>query len=1049
MLLSDVSIRRPVFASMMILAVIVFGLFSFQGLGIDRFPRVDMPIVTITTTLEGASLQVMEKDVTDVVEEAVNTINGIKHLRSSTVEGLSLVLVEFELDREIDVAAQEVRDRLATIRKDLPLDIDPPIVEKVDPDAQPIMTIAVFGEMPIGRLTEDVADHLIKRRIERLRGVGQVKIVGGLKREIKAWVDLRGLLEYRLSARDVAEALRRNHLELPGGRVENQKKEYVLRSMGEISRVSDFNQIIVANPPGRPVYFSDIGHIEDGLEEERTLSRLNGRRAVSLFVRKQSGTNTVAVIDAVKAQLEKLKPLLPAGVEVQVVQDQSEFIKQSVDDVMQDIWLGAILTTLIILFFLRSLRTTLVVAVSIPASLIGSFILFQILGFSLNYMTLLGLSLCIGIVVDDSIVVLECIFRHIEEGESPMEAARNGANEIGLATIATTLSIIAIFVPVAYMKGMMGLWFFSFAMTVAATVAISLLVALTVIPMLSSRLLSHQTRHGLIYRLLGRFFDAIDAAYGRLLRVAVHHRFITLILTVVIFFFSLKVAKLVGTEFYVEPDEAQFNVGLKLPVGTSMPRAGQMLAKIEERLRQLPEVVYIYANIGGGSKEKITDASIYVRLTEKWERTVNQREIMRQAREAVAAFPAIKATVERVSPVQRGQDREAPVEFMVKGQDLEKLVGYAEAIMARMRATPGFVDVDSSYEGGKPEIRVEIDRKKAAELGTDVETISSTLRMMVGGEKIAYYKEGGERYEIRVRLYDQDRDEPWEVAKVPQIINQHLLTSSNNLVSLHQDSGPTEIKRHSRARQATVYAQLEGKTLGEAIRDVNGIVQGLHLPPGYFIEFTGRAENMKESFHNLKVALGISTIAIYMVLAAQFESLIHPFTILFSLPLSIIGAFGALLITGYHFDLFGTIGMILLMGIVKKNAILLVDYINTLRRRGMERDEAICRAGPVRLRPILMTSIAVIFGMLPIATGHGAGGEQRATMGIVVIGGNITSTILTLVVIPVLYSFWDDLGKWSGWLWRKLLQVLKKAPRAMPVEVPAEVYQTELPQAGE
>lgn len=1039
MILSDLSIRRPILASMAILALVVFGLFSYWGLGVDRYPRVDMPIVTVTATLEGASLQVMEKDVTDVIEESINTISGLKHLRSSTLEGLSLIYAEFELDKDIDIAAQEIRDRLSAIRANLPDDLDPPVVEKVDPDAAPILTLALFGDLPIQRLTEEVADRLVKRRIERRKGVGQVQIVGGRKREIQAWVDLRTLLKYRISAQEVAQALRQGHLELPGGRVQGEQQEYVLRSLGELPRPADFNRIVVTNPPGGPIHFSDIGQVEDGLEEERSLSRLNGRRAVSLFVRKQSGTNTVEVIDAVKEELERLKPDLPPGVEVVVVQDQSQFIKQSVNDVLRDIWLASMLTALSIIVFLRSFRSTLVVLVSIPTSLIGTFLFFQVMGFTLNYMTLLGLALCIGLVVDDAIVVLESIYRHMEEGESPREAARRGADEIALATIATTLSICAIFLPVAYMKGMMGMWFYQFAMTVAVAIAISLLVALTAIPLLSSRLVSYRPSHGRLYRWTGVLLDALDEGYGKLLRRALRHRWLTILATVGVFVVSLKVAGMVGGEFVVDPDESQFNVRLELPAGVAMPRAGRLMGEAEERLRRLPGVVYVYASIGAGAKQKLNEAEIYVRLVEKEERPVNQCEIMEQARQALSDLPDLDVSVERVSPIQRGQSREAAVEFLVKGQDLDRLVAYSNAFMGKMRAAGGFVDVDSSYEGGKPELQVTIERERAAEMGTTVEAISSTLRMLVGGEVIARYKEGGERYDVRMRLHAGDRDEPREIARVPVLIGGHRITTASNLISFRPGSGPTEINRHNRSRQITVYSQLRGKTLGQAVKEVQQMARELKLPRGYGIELGGRAEVMKEAFVNVLLAIAISTIAIYMILAGQFESLVHPFTILFSLPLSIVGAFGALLLTGYAFDLFAMIGMILLMGIVKKNAILLVDYINTLRQRGLERDEAVCRAGPVRLRPILMTSIATVFGMLPIALGHGAGGEQRAPMGIVVIGGNITSTLLTLVVIPVLYTLWDDLGNWSGRSWQKLRQAGSWARARLGRTAPAPV----------
>lgn len=1011
MILSDVSIRRPVLATVMTATLLIFGLVSYRGLPLDALPDVDLPFVSVKVTLEGASPEEMEREVTRPLEEAVNTISGVKELRSRSTEETSQLFVEFHLEKDVDVAAQEVRDRISEILDDLPEEIDPPVVEKLDPDAEPILTLALSGSLPIDVLSDDIADDLVKTRLERLPGVGAVRIVGGQKREISVWLDKQAMIGRSLTGQQVFEAIRRAHIERPAGRATGPEVEYLVRTMGELSLPERFHQVVVARRQGRPIYLREVGYVEDGLEEPRTLARFNGRRVVALLVRRQSGTNTVQVIDAVKRELPRIARELPGGVELGVVRDQSRYIRESTSDVLDAIFLGGLFTVVVIFLFLRNFRSTLINAVAIPASLIATFTLFRPLGFTLNYMTLLALSLSVGLVVDDAIVVLECTYRHLEEGEDPREAAHQATREVGMAATVATVSIAVVFLPVAFMKGLMGRWFFSFGVTVALAVLVSLFVAFTAIPMLSALFLRHQTRPGLLYRLLEGAFARVERAYGRLLRAALAHRWLIVLLALGIFAFSLHLMGRVGSEFYTYSDHGEFNVRVELPRGFSLERVGEALRPLEEELVALPHVEKALTAVGGGTRQSITDATIYVGLVDKSRRELTQFDLMARARELADRFPDLKLTVEQILPYEAGGgESRAPVQFLLKGAEIARLRDYSQATMERMRAIPGLVDVDSNYEGGKPELRIEIHRPKAAELGLDVEGLSSTVQMLIGGKVAAHYQEGDDRYDIRVRYIESDRSNFYDLLTLPLGTNRGGLTFLAHLATVERVSGPTEINRQNRQRAIAIAANLEGgKTLGAAVRDVEGIVAALNLPPGYGVEFSGDVRDMQESAEQMLYAISLAVIFIYLALAAQFESFVHPFTLMLSLPLSLVGAFGALYLLGSTINIFSLIGLAMLMGLVIKNAILLIDYTNLLRERGLERKAALLKAGPVRLRPILMTAISTIVGMVPVAFSLGAGAEERAPMAISVMGGMTTSTLLTLVVVPVVYDLLDDL----------------------------------------
>lgn len=1011
MLLSDISVKRPVFATMMLAALVVFGIISYFVVGIDIYPRVEWPYVSVRAFLEGASAEEMETEVTKRMEEAINTVSSIKKLRSVTREENAFVLVEFELEKDPDVGAQEVRDRLAVTLNDMPEELEPLVIEKVDPDASPIMSLVVSSPRPLREVTEDFVDDIIEPRLERLKGVGQVKRVGGAHRQINAWVLMDKLYAYDLSAQKVFEALQRNHLEVPGGRVTSKKLEYVLRTMGEYPVPALMNTMVVENRPEGPIYFSELGYVEDGVEEQRTLSRLNLTHAVGMLIRKQSGTNTVEVIKGVKEQLGKLKEELPKDIDIQIVQDQAVFIQRSVDEAIESIWIAAMLTTVVIFIFLISPRATFIIAVSLPASLIATFTFFRVMGFTLNYMTLLALSIAVGLVVDDSIIVLECIFRHLEQGESPMEAARRGTNEIGMAATVSTLSIVAVFVPVAFMKGITGRYFFSFALTVAFTVMTSLFVAFTAIPMLSSRFLYLRKKHNALFRAMERFLVLLESTYRALLTFWLRNRLLVIGLALFVFVSGCFVASNLGAEFVPAEDENEFRILVETPKGSSMDQSSALFREVEEKISQLPHVRKVYATIGGGVSPHITEGQVYVKLDNKTERPLSQMDIMAMAREILAKMPAVKATVEEV-PWEGGSEMgevSAPIQFILKGPDLSVLKDYSERIMAEMSKVDGIVDVDSNYEKGQPELRIEVDRDKASELGIDMETISSTMRYLVGGEVATYFKEGDDRYDVRLRLVSSDRASPQRILDMPVIDKTGKLNTLINFAQLVKKGGPTEINRIDREREVTIFANLKkGYPLSEANKEIKNIVDKVDLPPGYLTDFSGHTEWMDEAFRELLFALVLSIIIIYMVLASQFESFSQPLVIMMSLPLSAVGAFGALYLGNMTISLFSLIGIVILMGLVTKNAILLVDYTNLLRSEGTPRDEALIRAGGVRLRPIIMTSITTIMGMVPVALSMAEGAEVRAPMGYAVIGGMTSSTLLTLLVVPVVYSLMDD-----------------------------------------
>ncbi len=1021
MKISEFCIRRPVFATMMITALVVFGLTSYNSIGVSLFPDVDFPIVTVTVVYEGADPETVETDVTDVIEESVNTISGIKSLRSESAEGISQVFVEFEMERSIDVAAQDVREKVAAIRAELPQQIESPIVEKFDPDSAPILSIVLSGPKSIRQLTE-YADDELKPRIEGIEGVGSVRLVGGQDREIRVWLRVDHLRAYGIATQDVIDTLRNENVEFPGGRVESENRELVVKTRGEVEQVEDFLDLVIAYHGRSPVRIRDVANVEDGTEDYRSLSRLNGQRAVSLLVRRQSGKNLLAVASAVKGQLAEISGHLPAGHQLILAQDLSVFVAQSINEAQTELMRGGFLAVLIILVFLRTIRGAFVAAITIPTTIIATYSFMLYMDFTMNMMSMLALTISVGMIIDDSIVVLENSYRHLEEGRGRMEAAIAGISEIGFAVVATSLAIGAVFIPVAFMKGLVGRFFYEFGLTVAFAVAVSTFIAVTLSPMLCSLVLKLPNRQGRIYGTIERFLNGLEAAYLGTLKFSLRHRLVVMLAALGVLVASLFITPFIGTEFVPAQDEAQFNIQVEAPLGSSIERTSKLLVEIERRIRELPGTVDVFTTVGGGAEGRVNVASIQVKLTEKSERALGQLAIMSMARERLADLDHLKISVELIPRVSGGGFRSAPLQYNLRGSNLEQLDTLSQEMIRQLNQVDGIVDVNATYDPRKPEIAIDIDRERAANLGVSLEELGKTVQALIGGQEVTTFEEDGETHDVRIRLVDSDRARSNAIHDLP-VKARDGLVELRNLVSVQEGTGPVQIDRQDRQRQVTIMANLEAsKPLGAAIADVTAIAQGITLPDGVTTAFTGAGDMMAESFASINFSLMLAIVLIYMILAAQFESFVHPFTIMLSLPLSICGALGGLAMTGRTLNIFSMIGMIMLMGLVTKNGILLVDYTNTLRQSGLDKTAALLRAGPVRLRPILMTAFSTIAGMSPLVLGLGAGAETRAPMGTCVVGGMITSTLLTLVVIPVMYSLVDDFGllvKRVAGVWRR------------------------------
>ncbi len=1021
----DVCIRRPVFTAMLVIAPIVLGLSAYPRLGVDLFPNVDLPLVTVTTTLRGASVEEMETGVTKPIEEIVNTVSGIEQLRSTTKEGMSQVAIEFVLEKNGAIAAQEIDAKVRTILGQLPEGTDAPIIDKFALDAAPVLTLAISGRRDAREITE-IARKLIKEDLESLPGVGAVILVGGRQRAIQISIDTDRLQKYdNLTIEDVRQAITRENQEQPGGRIDQGPREVVLRTMGRIREPADFAQLIVANRHGQPIRIQDIGTVTDSIEEPRGLSRLwtslstaagPGDLAVSLIVQKQSGTNTVAVVEAVKHRLEEIRAMLPDDVVVQIIRDQSRFIENSIHEVQVHLLLAAVLVSLTILLFMRDWRTTLIATLSIPTSMIATFAFMDFMGFTINNITMLGLILAIGIVVDDAVVVHENIFRHMEEyGLSAREAAASATAEIALAVVATTFSLLVIFIPVIFMGGRVGRFFVSFGYVVAFSILMSMMISFTMTPALCSRFLKAEDGHaatkgGPVWRLVEGFYMAA-------LRFSLRHRWLIVLVSVGVFASTPTLMKIVGKDFVPRDDTSEFEVVVTLPEGTSLERADEVLAEVEQRLRGVRGVTKTFTTIGDTSgrtargQGEVTRAGIYCRLIDLGEREYSQFEVMQDARRILVDYPDLRAAVQDVAAISASGFRQVMIDLNLRGPDMEKLQQYSQTITDWMRAQGPYVDVDTSLSFRKPEMRVVPNRERASELGVSVQAISATTNVLVGGFPVSTYKEADQQYDVWLRADLGFRDDPADISRltVPSSKPGIGVVELGNVADFEEAQGPSTIERFSRQRQVVVSANLEGKALGEGVDDLAAFVKTLDLPADYRWEFLGQAKNLNDTMANFVIAFALAFLFMYMILAAQFESLVHPITILLALPLTIPFAILSLILLRTNLDIYAMFGLFMLFGIVKKNGILQVDYTNVLRSRGVPRDRAILEANAVRLRPILMTTVMLVAAMIPMAMGEGPGAASRAGMAKVILGGQVLSLLLTLLLTPVAYSLWDDL----------------------------------------
>ncbi len=1032
--LADVCIRRPVFASMLILALVVVGATSYFRLGVDRLPSVDLPTVRISVSLPGASPAEVEAQLARPIEEVVNTVAGISELRSISGQGSAFIIVTFELDRDIETAAQDVRDRVATVTRNLPREATPPVVSKFDNDQSPVMTISLSGDRSLRELTE-LADKVVKVQIERAAGVGGVEIEGETERAINLWLDADRLAAYGLPVTAVRDALNRQNVDIPGGNVTAAVQEQALRTMGRFTSAEEFNDLVIATRGGTPIRLRDIGWAEDGTKEQRSITRLNGEPAVILEVRRQSGANTVAVIEDVKRRLPAVMKQLPDDVKLQVISDQSRYIYQALHEINVHLVLGSLLACLVVLAFMRDWRSTVIAAVAIPTSVISTFGMMWALDFTLNSVTMLALVLMVGIVIDDAIVVLENIYRFVEEKRlTPFQAARDATAEIGLAVMATTFSLVVIFVPVSFMSSISGRFLFQFGITAAVAVLVSLLVSFTLTPTMSARLLRRNLSAGEAKSRRG-FYAFIERGYMRLLGTSIRHRGWVAIGAIAVVLSAVPLYRLVPQEYIpTDIDEGEFEVRVTAPEGTSIESMNEAMLLIEEEIRSIPGVTTVLATTGGGFLGSVNTGRAYVALApfeerrftfsgffrelvrlRPWKAFENhrtQRAIMQEVRRRLARFK-LRVSVSNIPSFNFGGSR-WDIDFSFLGPELEKLAEYADSL--RVRADElGLVDADTTLKLDKPEVRVEVDRDRAAALNVATADIADALRLMVGGDdEVSRFRDPqmNEDYDVTLRLAYHNRNNVDSISRLYVPDRDGNLVRLDNVVRLTTSQTASRIDRLDRQRQVSLRTSIkEGYALADRLRVLQAAAEEMNLPPGYSTRISGRGRELERTFNEFLWAFALSVVFMYMILAAQYESLVHPLTILLSLPLSVPFALFSLWVTGSTLNLYSALGLLVLFGVVKKNAILQIDHMNHLRAQGMNRFQAIMEGNRDRLRPILMTTLSLVAGMLPLALGTGPGADERRSIAIVVIGGQSLALLLTLLVTPVAYSWLDDLGQ--------------------------------------
>jgi HAE1 family hydrophobic/amphiphilic exporter-1 len=1019
-ILSDLAIRRPVFAWMLMAFLIIFGLLSMARMGISQLPDVDFPVVSISINYAGAAPEVVETNVVDIIEDAVMTVEGVRNVSSTSRYGAASIKIEFNLERDIAEALQEVQTKVSAAQRYLPAEMEPPVIRKTNPEDQPIMWLSLTSDRHTPRELMRYVKDSLKDRFSAVPGVGEIALGGYIDPNLRVWVSAEALQRLDLAVSDVINAISSEHVELPAGQFTTPRQEFDVRTLGEVSTAEEFSNIIVGQRGGQPVYsrirLKQVATVEEGLDDIRRISRANGERSVGLGVRKQRGSNAVGVAHAVKARMLEVRGQLPEGMSLDINFDSTKFVEDSVHEFQFALVLSALVTALVCWFFLGSWTATLNVILAIPTSIIGTFIILYFFGFTLNTFTLLGLSLAVGIVVDDAIMVLENIVRHREMGEDRITAALNGTRQVTFAALAATLAVVAIFLPVAFMSGVIGKFFFQFGVTMTAAVMLSLLEALTLTSMRSSQFVEAGERTSKFGKWVDTGFRRLAQQYRRMLEVVLKHPWKVIVGSVVFFAASLSSIAFVDREFMPKQDQSQFIVRAQTPVDASLEFTDVMSRKAEEYLLSRPEVRRVFVAVGGfGTGGRANVVNMFISMKPKGQRgtdpetkrELSQQEFMGVVRKELKAI-GLKASIQDLSTRGFTASRGFPVEFAIQGREWDRLAEYSETIIQKLGATGLVTDLDSDYLLGKPEIRIVPDRVRASERGVSIDAIAQTVSAMVGGVVVGQYSSGGHRYDIRVRLREEDlkRREQFNLIYVRN--NRGELVRLMDVVKVREGKTLVQINRDDRTRAIKIFANVaDGKSQQLALATAQQIAREV-LPSGYYVRFVGGSQSFRESFASLWFVLGLGIVVAYMVLASQFNSFIHPVTVLMALPFSASGAFLTLLAFDHSLNIFSFIGLILLMGIVKKNSILLVDFTNQVRARGETSVRAaLLEACPIRLRPILMTSLATIAAALPLALALGPGAELRAPMAIAVIGGVVVSTMLTLVVVPSVYQLFS------------------------------------------
>jgi hydrophobic/amphiphilic exporter-1 (mainly G- bacteria), HAE1 family len=1063
---TQVSLKNPVFATMVMLAIVVLGLFSYQRMQVDQFPNIDFPVVVITAEYPGASPEIVESEVSKKIEEGVNSIAGISALTSRSYEGQSVVVVEFQLYVDGRKAAQDVREKIASIRPNFRTEVKEPRVLRFDPSARSIWSVSVLPSTSTVAPMSDVeltnwADQVLKKRLENVRGAGSVSLVGGTKREINIYLNPQAMESLSITADQVVNAVRSENQDLPVGAIRSAEQERVVKIDARIKRPEDFNSIIVARKgqsasgSGAPITLSQVARVADGAQEVESLALYNGQRTLLMTVQKAQDENTIAVVDGLNKAVAELKATLPPGVRLELINDSSRPIRVGVENVRRTLIEGALLTVLIVFLFLNSWRSTVITGLTLPISIIGTFLFMNLFGFTINMITLMALSLCVGLLIDDAIVVRENIVRHVAMGKTPYQASLDGTQEIGLAVLATTLSIVAVFLPIGFMGGIIGKFFHEFGITIVAAVMISMFVSFTLDPMLSS--IWHDpaiAKHGVgpagqrsFYdKTIGRvtaWFDrateAVSERYQSILRWALLHKITTMVVALAVFVSSVFMVPLLGTEFVPKADFSETSLTFYTPVGSSIEATEAKARQVEAIVREFPEVKYTLATLNTGNAQGKIYANVYVRLVDRKARSRSVDDMSAVLRNRLRQVPGITITHVGLTDSVGGNKQ---IEFSLQGSDLKELERLTTKVTAAIRGVPGLVDVDSSIKADKPVIELEVRRDVASDVGLSVNSIASALRTLVAGQTVGNWRAPDDQtYDVNVRLAPNSRDSPKDLERLPFMTSgadgAAKVVRLSQIANIKEATGPNQINRRDLAREVAVNANVQGRSAGDVSKDIKTALEAMTFPPGYSYKFGGSTKNMAESFGYAISALVMAVLFIYMILASQFKSFLQPMALMTSLPLTLIGVVLALLMFGSTLSMFSVIGVVMLMGLVTKNAILLVDFAIRMRsphlndagqtEPGMQRSEALLVAAKVRLRPILMTTLAMIFGMIPLAFALTEGSEQRAPMGQAVIGGVITSSLLTLVVVPVTYCYMDDLAQWFTRLFGA-----KKATAAKP-----------------